>query len=513
MSPRAGSTLWLLRHEMRLGYRERMGKRGAGAPAVWLPAFAAALLTLFAGVPLGFLLRRVEVTVTPAFTVIADLAVLVIFTLMLSQTLGAATTALYQRGDLDLLFSSPIAPRKVLTVRFLSIALGAFVGFAFLLGPVLIPIAVLGHWPWLAAFVVLGALALAASAAGLSLATALFALIGPRRTRTVSQVLAALIGAAFFLTLQARNLGGGNRAAFFGELMDAAARGRIRMLPGMDLPLRALLGEPAPLAILAGCGAAVFLLASAWLGRRFAADAAAAGGADAGAAPARGRRVGGFAAGLFAATVNKELRLLRRDAGLLSQVLLRVLYLLPLAFVVMRNAGRHVEFALPGGAAGLTFMAGQVAASLTWITVSAEEAPDLLASSPAPISTLWKAKLAASLMPLAILLVLPLAGLIVLSPAAGVAATGGCVAAAVASGLINIWYQKPGNRADFRRRRGASWFATIAQSVVGGLIAAATGLATVVSPWALVPAALAVIALLALRRTDAQIAQSLRAAA
>ena len=68
---------------------------------------------------------------------------------------------------------------------------------------------------------------------------------------------------------------------------------------------------------------------------------------------------------------------------MLSQVLLRVLYIPPLVFLLLRNAGGAADPSLAGAAAGLVFMAGQVSASLSWITISAEEAPELLAMSPA----------------------------------------------------------------------------------------------------------------------------------
>ena len=42
----------------------------------------------------------------------------------------------------------------------------------------------------------------------------------------------------------------------------------------------------------------------------------------------------------------------------------------------------------------------------------------------------------------------------------------GCAAAAVSAGWINIWLQKPGDRKDFRRRRGAGLAATLAELLV-----------------------------------------------
>ncbi|HEX7759069.1 MAG TPA: hypothetical protein VF459_06185, partial [Caulobacteraceae bacterium] len=218
-----------------------------------------------------------------------------------------------------------------------------------------------------------------------------------------------------------------------------------------------------------------------------------------------------FATGAMAATFRKELRLLWRDAALLSQVFLRVLYLLPLAFIMLRNAGAHMTYALPAGAAALTFMTGQVSGSLSWVTVSAEDAPELLACSPTPISTLMRAKLAAALTPVAVLLVFPLIALIVIAPVVALAALAGCAASAVASSLINAWYNKPAKRADFRRRRAGSWLGALFQAVVTALIGMATAAAALPTPLALIPAVVALLALLLMRRSDTQIAQALQA--
>src|SRR5208282_4588006 len=97
-------------------------------------------------------------------------------------------------------------------------------------------------------------------------------------------------------------------------------------------------------------------------------------------------------------------------------VLLRVLYLLPTIFLVLRGAGSGQTLVLPFGAGLLAFMSGQVASSLTWITVSAEDAPELIAASPASPTSLRGAKLAAGLAPLAILLFVPLIVLTALAP-------------------------------------------------------------------------------------------------
>src|SRR5665213_3683617 len=80
------------------------------------------------------------------------------------------------------------------------------------------------------AYGVLASLALTASALGLALALGLFRLIGPKRTKTVGQVLGALIGAGFFITSQIRNMVGGGRAAsLWSEAVSAAVAGGLRL--------------------------------------------------------------------------------------------------------------------------------------------------------------------------------------------------------------------------------------------------------------------------------------------
>jgi ABC-2 type transport system permease protein len=94
-----------------------------------------------------------------------------------------------------------------------------------------------------------------------------------------------------------------------------------------------------------------------------------------------------------------------------------------------------------------------------------------------------------------------------------VAAALGCAATTLSAGLINIWWQRPAKRADFRTRHRASWFVTWSEFLVALFIAAATGLLAAGIWWlAWLPALLAAGALFALRRSDAKIAEALRAA-
>jgi ABC-2 type transport system permease protein len=513
-----GSVLWLLAHEMRLYWRNfRAGRAGKGARGL-ISLVVLGTLLVTGGVFVAKGLYGHQIPITPLSVSIAALATAVVFTLMLSQTLSASSEALYDRGDLDLLFSSPIGPAKVLFVRALGVAGGVITIFVLGVTPLLLPSVIWGHPGWIGVFGVLGALALGSTAVGLLLAMGLFALIGPRRTRAVAQVLAALVGAAFFLVSQARTiLGEQTSSSLFADITRQAQEGRLKPPPIASLPLRAMLGQPLPLLALLAGAAVLFALSAAILGRRFS-DAAAATQGKTGAKPQKGgasasSRFGAraFAGGAFLATLRKELLLIGRDSALLSQVLLRVLYLIPTALLLSRNASQGAGAALAGGAGVVAFLAGQVAGSLAWITLSAEESPDLLAVSPARITTLRRAKLAAALIPVALFLALPIGVLAWFAPAAAAWTALGALLAAWSSGLINVWHQRPGKRSEFKRRGGASWMATLAEMVVSALLAGATGLAVAGLPlWSLIPLILAGVTLLSLRRSDAQIARNLR---
>lgn len=507
------STPWLLAHELRLAWRGFMSGRKRSGPGALIAFAVLGAMILIGGVMLALGVRGHQVPVVPLSIAIADLALAVILTLMLSSTLAAAADALYERGDLDLLFSSPLAPGKVLFVRALGLAVNAGAWFMIPAVLLLTPSIVLGHPAWAGVFVVLAAAALAASGVGLLLAMALFALIGPRRTRTVAQVMAALIGAAFFLASQYRNLLGKQASdSLLARIALDARDGRIRLPPLADLPLRAALGEPLPLLAVTAVGVAVFLFAAWVLGRRFADAAAATQGAE--TRKAVGGATRAFAAGAFRATLRKELRLMTRDAALLSQVLLRVLYMLPLALLLARNAAHQPAWMLAGGAAAVAFLAGQVAGSLVWITVSAEDTPDLLAMAPTPMAVLNRAKLAAALIPVGLLLVAPVAVMAWFQPLAGLWTALGAGLTAWSAGMIGVWRQKPGKRADFRRRRGGSFLAAMAELIVALLIGGATALAVAGwLVWAVLPLIVAGALMMALRRTDDQIAAALRAAA
>lgn len=467
-----GSTLWLLGHEMRLVVRGWGGRRnGRLTLAIALLGLGAA--GAFAGVPIARVVARAPLRLTGPLILGLDGGLLAVFTLILSQTLSATVSAFYDRGDLELLLSSPTPPGRVLTVRSVSVALTPGLWFALFVTPFLGPLAIIAGPVWLLDYLVLAALALLASAVGLGIAMAMFRLIGARATRTFGQILAAFVGAGFFLASQARSLLP-DHGAGLGRLFLALTQSKA-LDPDAPLawPARAATGDLAALGGLVAVSLAVFTALTFGLGRRFAEDASVAAGALM-STPRRqsaALRRESFRSGPFQALLIKELRLLMRDPILLSQVLLRTLYVVPLTLLITRN-GAHSQAASGGlslvaAAGAVVFMAGQVAGSLAWITISAEDAPELLACAPVAGGLTRRAKLTATLIPVAALMSAPVGVLIALRPWIGVCAGLGALGAAGSSGLINLWFEKPATRRVFGSRRGGSMIGASSELILG----------------------------------------------
>lgn len=506
LSPPRGSTLWLLAHELRLSLRAISSRRG-GRRSLIIVALVMAALGAFGGYPLALRLMQLPAEPTAALISAIDTALAVIFTMVLSQTLSLATQAFFERGDLELLLSSPLPPQRVLATRAVGIATAPFLWFTALASLPVVPLVAMGRPQWLAVYPVLAAIALLASSAGIGLTLLLFRLLGARRTREAGHALAALIGATFFLIIQARSLLPGNGEQVFGGLRRWARSGVFEPDAPLAWPARAVLGEPLPLLALGAFALLVFSGTAATLGRRFSANVAAAAGA-AGASGQGSRRAvttRGFSRSAFGAVLRKELRLLARDPTLLSQGLLRALYVVPLTFAMLQVGPAHpdgdlaaqLRFAALAGS--VTFLAGQIAGALAMTCIISEDAPELLVCAPVEPSRVSRAKLAAVLIPTGGLLSIPILVLTGLSPWVGFCALAGGAASAGSAVAINLRLETPRARRAFHGRRDGSAVTAIGEILTAMGWAVATWLAASGSVWCLVPAGVVLAGLWALR--------------
>src|SRR6202023_2100117 len=88
----------------------------------------------------------------------------------------------------------------------------------------------------------------------------------------------------------------------------------------------------------------------------------------------------------------KEFMLLRRDPWLVSQTLMQLLYLVPPALMLWRSfadSSASIVLITPV----IVMAAGQLAGGLAWLTISGEDAADLVATAPLTPSGVIRAKI------------------------------------------------------------------------------------------------------------------------
>lgn len=487
------------KHELRLAWRDwawifsgwrntslRRTLIGMGVVYAVLHAIAYAVLSpQFAG---GLALDQTVLAVI-------SVSVLLSATMMLSQAIESVTRAFYARDDLDLILSSPAPSRDLFLVRIAMMAVTSWVMSALVLSPFLNVAAALGGANWLAGYLVILAAALSATGAGILMTLFLFRTVGPGRTRLMAQILAAVVGAAFLIGLQVVAIlafGSMSRFALFEADFLAAHAPPAASL--WWLPARAVAGEATavlPLlagsllifAMGAGCGAVQF--------RQIVVRAL--GVSETRPQKRAARRAFRARAPLFALVV-KELKLIARDPWLVSQTLMQVLYLVPPAVMLWVSFGDKAG--VPVLVAPVIVMAiGQLAGGLAWLTISGEDAPDLVATAPiSPLTRLGAKVLAAQALIAALLLPVAL-GLALLSVSGALITLVGALTASASAILIQLWFRAQASRTTFRRRQVASKASTFAEAAASIACAGATALVAAGSVLAVVPGGLLVIVL------------------
>ena len=201
---RPDTLTWLASHELRLGWRDWVSMMTAGRRSrartvtIALIVFAA-FMHLLAWSMVG---RYADAEPDKTTLVVVTGTILLSWALLLSQAMESVTRAFYTRSDLDLILTSPVSPRKVFSVRIGRIAVSVAMVAILLATPFIDVLVIKGGARWLAAFGVVAAMGAVAAAFAVALTVALFRTIGPKRTRLVAQIVAAVIGASFVIGLQ-----------------------------------------------------------------------------------------------------------------------------------------------------------------------------------------------------------------------------------------------------------------------------------------------------------------------
>jgi ABC-2 type transport system permease protein len=318
---------------------------------------------------------------------------------------------------------------------------------------------------WLGAYVVTAVLAVVAVSAAVALTAALFRVLGPKRTRLVAQIIAAVIGAGFVIGLQLAAISSYRTISRFVVLQSDAVIG-VTPDAGSIIwwPARAVLSDPFAMIAMLGLGAMVFAGAACAFAPRFAGYVLSA-AAVSHAAKRHGRQGVVFGDRSAAAVLRrKEWILLWRDPWLVSQTLMQLLYLVPPAFLLWRNFGEGSDASILIVPV-LVMGAGQLAGALAWLAICGEDAPDLIASAPLTGARVLCAKAEAVMRGIVLVFSPFILALAVIAPFGALVACVGIAIGAGSATSIQIWFRSQAKRSYFRRRQTSSRIATIAEAL------------------------------------------------
>ena len=495
----ATSLSWFARHELRLAWREWLammtgGRRRRTRVALIGLAVFAALMHLPAWAVIGRY-AALEAPLDRTSLIVVTATVFLAWALMLSQAIESVTRVFYARADLDLIMSSPARLANIFSIRIAAIALTVTAMALLLSTPFVDVLVISGGVRWFAAFGVVAAVGLSAAAFAIAITIVLFRLIGPARTRLMAQILAAIIGAGFVIALQiAAILSYGTLSRFAVLTSDAAAANAPDSNSLIWWPARALLGDGEALLLLLSVALVLLGAVMTIFSPRFA-DTAVSASAHA-ATSRRSNQARTFRGGSRQQALRrKEFRLLGRDPWLVSQTLMQLLYLVPPALFLWRSFSDS-STALVLITPMIVMAAGQLAGGLAWLTISGEDAADLVATAPLTPSRVIRAKIEVALISICVLFTPLVGALAILAPLQAAVTAFAVMIAAGSATAIQLWFRVQAKRSQFRRRQTSSRIATFAEafSSIGW---AATSALVLMAPIAAIVTALMTIGIIA----------------
>ena len=499
-----GSILWLARHQIRLSWR--LGRLGKKMPS-WLKPVFTILFVAFLSFTMGYGIAKAFEAASGDYKQISSLAGAIVLTLMISgvsmNMMGSFMT-ITEKGDLDLLLSSPIPPHRFVAARLISSAWRGFciyAGFATIFfGASIVMIS-----PMFASiYVVVAGFAILDAALTYMIARQALLWFGLRNGRRAIITLGAV----------------GVLVGLFGYQMVSSSGSLGQLAAKEDDPNASLVllhdwvvAVTSNLSWLGGTilgdwlGALVFPVAGAvvsaavlhFAGKRYDQDVAFLNGQN-DHAPHKARKAHArqFRRPALVMVFHKEWLSITRDPLFVSQLIVPLFTMVPfLGFVwnAMANPEEQSEMAPIMGAvfAAITvFNVTMLTSSLAWLTASVEEARDLLQASPLDPKIILQGKVLAASGPAIIELFLvaalvawawPVAALTIL-----VMGTATCAGACV----IEFSRPRPTKRPKMTQRPDRSLIAVLFGLGLGILWACAAGLAAAKIVWWLLPAALAI---------------------
>ncbi|MGK7895786.1 MAG: hypothetical protein AB4372_19770 [Xenococcus sp. (in: cyanobacteria)] len=440
---------WLLHHEMRLWWRGLQGKWFL----IIMPIFVIIpMLVLSILLPsLDFRSDLLLVPLIEKFLWLAVGAYLLLFFSAFTFAMGQSLFALFDRGDLDLLISSPIPSKVIFASRLITVAIDIFLSISlFLILPSLIAV-MLGFIRLLGIYPTLMAICLTATSLAMLITLWLVWLIGAKRARILNQVLTSLLWTGFIIVLQLPNLRvfknvdseqfwNSWAGLFMGEGSILSAKSWIWF------PARAIFFDPVAMLLTFLISGAIFWLTVEKLHHTF------LNGTQQSLTIKQNKpssiSINRFKDSLSQVLLLKEWRIIARNPYLLLQSFFSIIFLIPVSIMMLQDtAFQDTAFEGFNSLDTIVLIASlgagnNLTTQLALICISGEEAPDLLRSCPCKDIKLRRWKLMAVLIPVWLLLS-PLFVILMIRGEAWFAPMMVFIGATICCAFLSLWSASP----------------------------------------------------------------------
>lgn len=173
---------------------------------------------------------------------------------------------------------------------------------------------------------------------------------------------------------------------------------------------------------------------------------------------------------------------------------MQMLYLVPPALMLWRSfsdSSTAIVLITPV----VVMAAGQLAGGLAWLTISGEDAADLVATAPLPPSRVVRAKIEVVLIAIAVIFAPLVGALALVSPRQAAVTAIAVIVATGSAAAVQLWFRAQAKRSQFRRRQTSSRVATFAEAFCSIGWAATAALALTIPAAAVVSGILTVVTL------------------
>jgi ABC-2 type transport system permease protein len=457
----SGTLPWLLAYELQLWWRELKAKWFLlivgilAAGGVLLLGLSWFVINVWGG---GDALLSIPDPLPLMILQIGGGAWLFLLIYAFIQAMQQSLIALFDRGDLDLLVSSPIPPKLIFASRLLSVSIEVFVGFLSLIIPATLLFLLIGWFQLLALYPSLLSVCLLSTSGAMLLNLWLVRWIGVKRARTVSQILTMAIAASFFVGIQLINL------SVSTSMQDPAAldlpiQTAIAPWMGPDswiwIPVRAMFADLPSLAMVLVVSGGVAWATVELLNRQFVESTQQVLSTKRSPRSVTQRP---FRQGINVVALTKEWRIILRSPYLLSRMLLSLVFLIPLMVWVLYGQDPRSGLDIQGIATvALPTSGAFLASSLGVICIAGEEAPDLIKSSPVSGQRVRLLKVLAILLPVWGLLAVFFMALMAQGVDVGLG-IGLVILSTVCTTLIRLWNARPISLSGMMMRRRENAF-------------------------------------------------------